>query len=30
MSSNESNFKYRLHADEALFEKTYNYIRQYY
>ena len=23
-------FKYKLHADEELFEKAYNYIRQYY
>lgn len=23
-------FKYRLHADEELFEKAYSYIRQYY
>ena len=23
-------FKYKLHADEELFEKAYSYIRQYY
>ncbi len=26
----KSLFKYKLHADEELFEKAYSYIRQYY
>ena len=26
----KSLFKYKLHADEDLFEKAYSYIRQYY